>query len=250
MPTAADLKCNGGNDCCEHQLVEKTLALAIDHDDDTNRILVKQRQQDSQANNGAERVARIKRQCQSCQKERAVIVRPKNGQRLCRSCFFEAFEREIHETVTRSQLFKRGDKVGIGASGGKDSTVLIHIMDLLNKRYDYGLELHLISIDEGIKGYRDDSLETVKRNHEFYKLPLSILSYKELFGWSMDEIVSLIGKKNNCTFCGVFRRQALDKCAERLGIQHIVTGHNADDAAETVLMNCKFPALSRISRST
>jgi tRNA(Ile)-lysidine synthase TilS/MesJ len=28
----------------------------------------------------------------------------------------------------------------------------------------YGLELFLLSIDEGIAGYRDDSLETVKRN--------------------------------------------------------------------------------------
>lgn len=53
----------------------------------------------------------------------------------------------------------------------------------------------------------------------------------------MDRIVSQIGKKNNCTFCGVFRRQALDRGAQGLGIGHIVTGHNADDIAETVLMN-------------
>lgn len=37
-------------------------------------------------------------------------------------------------------------------------------MTLLNKKYDYGLDLFLLSIDEGIKGYRDDSLETVKQN--------------------------------------------------------------------------------------
>jgi len=30
--------------------------------------------------------------------------------------------------------------------------------------HNYGLELNLLSIDEGIAGYRDDSLETVKRN--------------------------------------------------------------------------------------
>lgn len=32
-------------------------------------------------------------------------------------------------------------------------------MTLLNKRHNYGLELFLLSIDEGITGYRDDSLE-------------------------------------------------------------------------------------------
>lgn len=40
-----------------------------------------------------------------------------------------------------------------------DSTVLAHVMKVLNERYDYGLELYLLSIDEGITGYRDDSLE-------------------------------------------------------------------------------------------
>lgn len=31
---------------------------------------------------------------------------------------------------------------------------------------------------QGITGYRDDSLETVKRNQQQYDLPLTILSYK------------------------------------------------------------------------
>jgi tRNA(Ile)-lysidine synthase TilS/MesJ len=41
------------------------------------------------------------------------------------------------------------------------------------------------------------------------------------------------------TFCGVFRRQALDRGAAMLKVDHIVTGHNADDIAETVIMNSK-----------
>ena len=68
-------------------------------------------------------------------------------------------------------------------------------------------------------------------------MPLKILSYDELYGWTMDRVVSQVGKKNNCTFCGVFRRQALDRGAAALAVDHIVTGHNADDIAETILMN-------------
>ena len=75
-------------------------------------------------------------------------------------------------------------------------------------------------------------------------MPLKILSYDELYGWTMDRIVSQIGKKNNCTFCGVFRRQALDRGASMLHVDHIVTGHNADDIAETVLMNSEFHSSS------
>ena len=177
--------------------------------------------------------------CQECGKDRAVILRPKNHSRLCRTCFIAVFEAEIHHTITTQALFRRGEKVAIGASGGKDSTVLASVLKTLNERYDYGLDLILLSIDEGITGYRDDSLETVKRNSQQYEMALCILGYKELYGWTMDEVVKQIGKKGNCTYCGVFRRQALDRGAAKLDVNHVVTGHNADDVAETVLMNRK-----------
>ena len=175
--------------------------------------------------------------CQLCQAQRALIFRPKTHQKLCRACFISAFEREVHETIRSYSLFSPGERVAIGASGGKDSTVLASVLKTLNERYDYGLDLVLLSIDEGITGYRDDSLETVKRNAEQYGMELKIVGYKELYGWTMDEVVGQVGKKGNCTYCGVFRRQALDRGATMLGIKHVVTGHNADDVAETVLMN-------------
>lgn len=179
-----------------------------------------------------------------------MIIRPKNRHKLCKACFIEIFETEIHETIISTSLFKRGERIAIGASGGKDSTVLASVMKTLNERYDYGLNLVLLSIDEGIKGYRDDSLETVKRNAEQYEMPLEIVGYDELYGWTMDQVVAQVGKKGNCTYCGVFRRQALDRGAARLGIKHIVTGHNADDVAETVMMNLLRGDLPRLSRGT
>ncbi|KAJ3008109.1 nucleotidyltransferase, partial [Thoreauomyces humboldtii] len=188
--------------------------------------------------------------CVLCKEKRAVLKRPKTAQQICRTCFYAVFELEVHITIQDSKLFKAGDKVAIAASGGKDSTVLAHVMTTLNERYNYGLDLCLLSVDEGITGYRDDSLETVKRNEKQYKIPLKIVSYDELYGWSMDAIVKEIGMKNNCTFCGVFRRQALDRGAAMLGVDHIVTGHNADDIAETVLMNILRGDISRLQRCT
>ncbi|KAJ2083063.1 cytosolic thiouridylase subunit Ctu1 [Coemansia sp. RSA 988] len=190
------------------------------------------------------------RQCDICQSARAIIRRPKTGQRICKECFFHVFETEVHHTIVDGRLFSPGDRVGIGASGGKDSTVLAYVMKTLNDRYAYGLELFLLSVDEGIAGYRDDSLETVKRNKEQYGLPLMIVSYEELYGWSMDAIVEAVGRKNNCTFCGVFRRQALDRGALMLDLDHIVTGHNADDVAETILMNLLRGDIPRLGRCT
>ena len=188
--------------------------------------------------------------CALCNASRALIIRPKNHQKLCKACFISLFETEIHNTITANSLFSPGERVAIGASGGKDSTVLASVLKTLNERYNYGLKLILLSIDEGIKGYRDDSLQTVKRNAVQYEMPLEIVGYDELYGWTMDQVVSQIGKKGNCTYCGVFRRQALDRGAARLGIKHVVTGHNADDVAETVIMNLLRGDLSRLARAT
>jgi cytoplasmic tRNA 2-thiolation protein 1 len=188
--------------------------------------------------------------CFNCKEARAVIIRPKNRHKLCRACFIEVFETEVHETITGTNLFFPGERIAIGASGGKDSTVLAAVLKTLNERYNYGLDLCLLSIDEGIRGYRDDSLETVKRNAKQYDMPLTIVGYGELYGWTMDQVVEQIGKKGNCTYCGVFRRQALDRGAARLDIQHVVTGHNADDVAETVMMNLLRGDLPRLSRGT
>ncbi|KAG5643264.1 nucleotidyltransferase [Asterophora parasitica] len=190
------------------------------------------------------------RTCALCESAKAMLKRPKTGQQICRDCFFYVFETEVHNTIVQSKLFQPGDRVAIGASGGKDSTVLACVMKTLNDRYNYGLDLFLLSIDEGITGYRDDSLETVKRNQQQYEMPLKILSYDELYGWTMDAIVSQVGRKNNCTFCGVFRRQALDRGAAMLHVDHIVTGHNADDIAETVLMNIMRGDIARLGRCT
>ena len=66
----------------------------------------------------------------------------------------------------------------------------------------------------------------------------------------MDEIVAVAGRKSNCTFCGVFRRQALDRGAWQLGVDVVATGHNADDVAETVIMNMIRGDVGRLSRCT
>lgn len=54
---------------------------------------------------------------------------------LCKECFYQCLEDEVHHTIISNNLFKPGERVAIAASGGKDSTVLAHLMTLLNKRH-------------------------------------------------------------------------------------------------------------------
>ncbi|CDW53721.1 ATP bind 3 domain containing protein [Trichuris trichiura] len=156
-------------------------------------------------------------QCDKCASEPAAVRRPRGGALLCKSCFSNAFELDVHQTIVEENFFVPNDVVAIGVSGGKDSAVVLHLLDRLNNRFNYGLRLLMVAIDEGIRGYRDDSLESVYKQQKRYCLPLKILSYKDLFGWSMDEVVSRIGNRSSCTYCGVFRRQALERGCQFFG---------------------------------
>jgi cytoplasmic tRNA 2-thiolation protein 1 len=155
----------------------------------------------------------------------------------------------VHETVVAHKLFRPGERVAIGASGGKDSTVLAAVLSRLNARHHYGLDLFLLSVDEGIAGYRDDSLEAVRKHSETFGMPLTVVSYKQLYGWSMDEVVRAVGTRGNCTYCGVLRRQALDRGAAACRADKVATGHNADDAAETLLLNLLRGDVARLGRT-
>ncbi|KAI4292894.1 cytoplasmic tRNA 2-thiolation protein 1 [Pancytospora philotis] len=188
--------------------------------------------------------------CAVCNTNRAVVLRSRDRAKVCKECFYELFENEIHELVVAERLFPRGTRVGVGISGGKDSTVLAYVLDKLNRTRGYGVELVLLCVDEGIAGYRDRSIDTVVQNQADLQLPLRIVSFSDIFGLSMDDVVRKIGKRGNCTYCGTFRRQALEDAARKMGVDCIVTGHNADDMAETVLLNLMRGDLSRFRRCT
>ena len=55
---------------------------------------------------------------------------------FCRECFFTAFEEEVYAAIVKEQLLVRGERIAVGASGGKDSTVLAHVLTTLNRRYE------------------------------------------------------------------------------------------------------------------
>uniref|UniRef100_A0A9L0T669 Cytosolic thiouridylase subunit 1 n=1 Tax=Equus caballus TaxID=9796 RepID=A0A9L0T669_HORSE len=190
-------------------------------------------------------------QCATCHKARAALRRPRSGRALCGACFCAAFEAEVLHTVVAGRLLPSGAVVAVGASGGKDSTVLAHVLQVLAPRL--GISLRLVAVDEGIGGYRDAALAAVRRQAARWELPLTVVAYADLFGgWTMDAVArSTAGSGRSracCTFCGVLRRRALEEGARLVGATHIVTGHNADDMAETVLMNFLRGDAARLAR--
>ncbi len=170
--------------------------------------------------------------CQHCISE--PVIQLSNSQSLCKSCFLSYFEKKVFSTIRAENMIADNDHVGIAVSGGKDSTTVLYLMHQLVKEWK-GLRLTAIAIDEGIAGYRDITLDGLQKFCQKEKITLNIFSFKDLTGKDLDVLVQQFPRA--CSICGVLRRYLLNTKARALGITKLVTGHNMDDEAQSILMN-------------
>lgn len=165
---------------------------------------------------------------------------------LCESHFIRMFDKRFRKTVRMNSMLRRKERVAVGLSGGKDSTVLLHSLAELQK--DLPFELVAITIDEGIEGYRARTMKPAKIACENLGIEQHIFSFRELCGKTLDELVKKSKDNIPCSQCGVFRRYALNKAARELKADKLALGHNLDDMAQTVLMNIMRCEPSRLAR--
>ena len=170
-----------------------------------------------------------------------------NGSHLCSEHFKKYVEKRIKREIRKQVNLKPGDVVGVAVSGGKDSMVTLHMLDVvLREKKD--VELHCITIDEGIKGYRPSSIDIVRDFCKDRDIPLHIASFEKEFGLTMDQVAPLSGDGSPCTYCGVFRRKCMNDIANEIGASYIATGHNLDDMAQSILMNFVRGDVDRLAR--
>ncbi len=145
------------------------------------------------------------------------------------------------------------DRIAVAVSGGKDSLVLLHVLAKLEQDFPES-SLVAVSVDEGIKEYRDEALEVAKENCEILGIEHRVVSFKELYGYSQDEIVTRIREGDEtgltaCSFCGVLRRKALNIATREAKAKKVATAHNLDDETQTILLNILHGDPSRIFRA-
>lgn len=171
--------------------------------------------------------------------------RPYSGEYLCEKCFLRSIREKIRKTISKYNMLKYGEKIGVAVSGGKDSLVLLKILAELSR--NKGSTLVAITIDEGIQGYREEALKFARGLSEQLGMPHMVYGFKDLFGYTMDEVAKRKGGISACAACGIFRRRALDIAADREGVNVLATAHNLDDMIQTFLINVFNGDLKRIS---
>lgn len=168
---------------------------------------------------------------------------------MCKKCFVRSIEDKAARTMSKYSMVKYGERVAVGVSGGKDSLSLLYVLKKIFDGHDRSEDdLIAVTIDEGIEGYRDESLAIVRDFCGKLGVQSKVLSYKELFGVSMDEamVIRPSEKMSSCSMCGTFRRRALDLAAESVGAGVVATAHNMDDQLQTFMINLLAGDVERI----
>ena len=174
--------------------------------------------------------------CDRCENQ-AAYTRKYSGEKLCSQCFSNSVLRKTAKTISKYKMIKNNELVAVAVSGGKDSLVLLKIINEMAATHNFRIKA--ITIDEGIPGYRNEALEIVEKFCSELDVEHKVYSYKELFDLTLDDALELREneKTSSCSICGTLRRRAIDHAAKDIEADVIATGHNLDDTLQTFVIN-------------
>jgi tRNA(Ile)-lysidine synthase TilS/MesJ len=124
-------------------------------------------------------------------------------------------------------LIEEGDKILIGVSGGKDSTVLAEYFSNRAKRPFCGFSYKALNIQSD---FAPPFPAEIKKLFKKWKVPFESLNVN--ISARVKE-----GQKMSCYWCSTQRRTELIRYAMEHGYNKIALGHHMDDILETLIMN-------------
>lgn len=133
----------------------------------------------------------------------------------------------IDKAVFDYKLIEKGDKILIGASGGKDSSALIKYFSERCRRPDSAFEYKALNIQSD---FAADFPAGIVKLFEEWKVP-----YESIRVNILERVKE--GQKMSCWWCSTQRRTELINYALAHGYNKIALGHHMDDILETFLMN-------------
>ena len=193
--------------------------------------------------------------CTLCKRRDPVYSRPYSGEKLCAKCFTKSIEDKVKTTIARYKMFEPDDRIAVAVSGGKDSVTLLHILAKFERLFPKA-SLCAVTVDEGIKGYRDEAIRFAVGSCRELGIEHFMTSFKDLFGVQLDDLAIQISNKSRtgdealspCAYCGVLRRRALNLVARQAKADKLALAHNLDDEVQTILLNIMHGDAPRLAR--
>lgn len=140
----------------------------------------------------------------------------------------------MRKGVTKYNMIKDGDIIGVGVSGGKDSVTLLKLLAEYRRFSPERFTLYAIAVDLRFDG-KDGDYSALKAFCDKHDVPLSIVST------DIGQVVFDVRKeKSPCALCSKMRKGALYDEAVKLGCNKIALGHHADDVTDTFILSLLY----------
>jgi len=139
--------------------------------------------------------------------------------------------RLVERTLREECRINRGEKILVAASGGSDSTALLHTLSILAPKMGFTLAAH--GVDHGLRSEAEGELDLAEAHAGRLGVPFE------------RTVVSCVPGGNLQARARELRREALERAALSSGAARIATAHHADDRAETVLIRLLHGASPR-----
>jgi uncharacterized protein (TIGR00269 family) len=167
--------------------------------------------------------------CTVCRKPAVIDVRRHNAN-FCPDHFVAHVQEQAKRAIEHFGMLRRGERVLVAVSGGKDSLALWDILVALGYEAD-GLYLGL-----GIGAYSDVSGEHARAFAEARGLHLVQVELRDEYGFDVPT-GARAAKRVPCSACGLSKRHLFNRAALDGGYEVVATGHNLDDEAAVLFGN-------------
>jgi uncharacterized protein (TIGR00269 family) len=156
---------------------------------------------------------------------------PRANAAFCGDCFLRYVRNQVAKAIEEHKMFAHDDRLLVAVSGGKDSLALWDM--LLDEGYDAtGYHIVLWTGDE----YARESRERCEAFATRRGAPLIVRDLAQDEGFTIERIARE-GRRVPCSVCGLTKRYLTNRAAYEGGFDVLVTGHNLDDEAATLLGN-------------
>jgi tRNA(Ile)-lysidine synthase TilS/MesJ len=137
--------------------------------------------------------------------------------------FGKWFLSDVIRAIDTYSLIDKGEEICVALSGGRDSTVLTYILWYLGRysHLDFGLRALHVKTDEYDTSVLERFCAELDIEYGEARLRADLRSYP----------------RPPCPMCAAFKRGAMVEYLAGTGVRKVAFGHNADDVAETLLMN-------------